>query len=946
MAEIVTGAMGTLLPKLANLIKEEYNLQKKVRGEIMFLEAELKSMEAALIKVSEAPIDHPPDVQVKLWTREVRELSYDLEDSIDRFMVRVGDGKPHSFKGFIDRSLHLLTRGRIQHSIGIDIKEIRSRIKDVSERRDRYKVDLVPSKPVGRSIDNLRLSALYRKATELVGAEEKSSDLVRRLMEGDKEASKQPVVLSIAGFGGLGKTTLANLVYEKIKGQFGCGAFVYVSHNPDVVKVFKNMLYQLDGDKYRDINQGTWSEEQLIWELRKFLLHKRYFIVIDDIWNTSVWETIQCSLMHNECGSIIIITTRNIDVAKQAGSVYQMEPLSLSDSTKLFCQRIFGSEDKCPPDNLAEVAGKILQKCGGVPLAIITMASMLADKTGKEINTHNYWSHVYQSMGSGLNGSTNVKNMRRILSVSYYDLPSHLKTCLLYLSLFPEDYRIKTRGLIWKWIGEGFVHEEQGKTLYEVGEDYIEELINRSMLEPVDIGRDGKTVSCRIHDMVLDLISFLSNEEHFLTKVGEQQPISLDLPKKIHRLSLQISQEEEVKQLATMSFSHVRSLTVSTKVFQLMPKLSAFLVLRVLNLKKCKGVRNHHFKDICNMFHLRYLSLNAEFITEMPREIQNLQFLQVLDISNLGHKVKMPTIIHLRQLLRLCFRPMWGIRLPDGFGKLTSLQEVKGIITIKSPSMLHNLGCLTNLRTLAIDFCDWDESYEEPFIQCLSNLVSLKSMEIKGTMVSSLCSECDKLYPGPQHLCSIDIESTAVPRWMSSLCFLSSINIELLALGAQDFHVLGSIPSLRCLSIHVKETRDERLVIGKCYPFRCLTEMQIDYESMAVVFAPGSMQNLKELHLVFGVKEVMHKYGDCNFGLEHLMSLEHVSVKTMYSIMPEEVEAVKDEFQKSLDMNPGKPTLIVDYKYPIKRKIRSHAQAIRAAILFANAGRIPATEGL
>jgi hypothetical protein len=175
--------------------------------------------------------------------------------------------------------------------------------------------------------------------------------------------------------------------------------------------------------------------------------------------------------MENECGSRIITTTRNLDVAKQTGSVYQMEPLSLTDSTKLFCHRIFGSEDKCPPHNLVEVAGKILKKYGGVPLAIITMASMLSNKTGKEINTYNYWSNVYRSMGSGLDGSNDVKDMRRILSVSYYDLPSHLKTCLLYLTLFPEDYEINIKCLIWKWFGEGFVHEEQGKTLYEVGED-------------------------------------------------------------------------------------------------------------------------------------------------------------------------------------------------------------------------------------------------------------------------------------------------------------------------------------------------------------------------------------------------------------------------------------------------------------------------------------------
>ncbi|KAF8694480.1 hypothetical protein HU200_038225 [Digitaria exilis] len=295
----------------------------------------------------------------------------------------------------------------------------------------------------------------------------------------------------------------------------------------------------------------------------RLLVCYRYFIVVDDIWNTSVWETIQCALIDNELGSIIVTTTRNLDVTKQAGAVYQLEPLSITDSTKLFYQRIFGSEDECPPDDLVEVSRKILQKCSGVPLAIITIASMLSNKNGKE-KTKQYWSHVYQSMGCGLHGSTNVKDMRRILSVSYYDLPSCIKTCLLYLSLFPEDYKINIQDLIWKWIGEGLVFKEQGKTLYEVGEVYVEELVNRSLIQQVDIGHGNKTISCCVHDMVLDLICFLSNEENFLTKVGSQQPISMQ--NKIHRLSLETGWEDEAHQLATMSLSQVRSLNVAPHV--------------------------------------------------------------------------------------------------------------------------------------------------------------------------------------------------------------------------------------------------------------------------------------------------------------------------------------------------------------------------------------------
>ncbi|CAN6203713.1 unnamed protein product [Urochloa humidicola] len=133
MAAIATGAMGTLLPKLAILLNEEYNLQKGVRTGIKFLEAELESIQAALLKVSEVPIDQPPDVQVMQWAREVRELSYDIEDKVDTFMIRIDScdqRKDNGFRGFIKKILKLLMKAKFRHKIGVDIIDIKRRINE------------------------------------------------------------------------------------------------------------------------------------------------------------------------------------------------------------------------------------------------------------------------------------------------------------------------------------------------------------------------------------------------------------------------------------------------------------------------------------------------------------------------------------------------------------------------------------------------------------------------------------------------------------------------------------------------------------------------------------------------------------------------------------------------------------------------------------------------
>uniref|UniRef100_A0A8R7TCM5 Nudix hydrolase domain-containing protein n=2 Tax=Triticum urartu TaxID=4572 RepID=A0A8R7TCM5_TRIUA len=714
MAAVVTGAMGTLLPKLANLITKEYNLHKGVKGEIMFLKAEMEHMEAALVEISEAPIDQPPDKQIKLWAKDVRDLSYDLEDNIDKFMVHIEThGQPeksHSFRGFIDKCLSLLTKGKIRHKVGIDIEDIKRHIKEISERRKRYQIDgKAPAKPPGPTVDTLRLSTLYKKATELVGIDEKSLEVVEMLTEGDEVSKKQLKVVSIVGFGGLGKTTLANAVYKKMKGQvdiktqkpqFDCAAFISVSLNPNMKRIFKSLLHQLDKHTYQNINEASWGEEQLINEIRTFLEIKRYLIVIDDIWDKSVWENIKYVLIANEHASRVITTTRVLDVAQQAGGVYRLKPISVADSRKLFYQRIYETENKSPPNHLVEVSEKILDRCGGVPLAIITIGSLLSSKKGRA-HTHEYWSKVYKSISSGLDNShDDVKNMRRILSVSYSDLPPYLKTCLLHLSLYPGDYEIESEQLIWKWVGEGFMKIEQGRCLYEVGEHYLDELINKSLVQPVEFDNAKKVRSCRIHDMVRDLITSLSNEENFITTVGCQHPKYL--PSKIRRLSVQSRKGEVSNQLATMNLSPVRTLTVSSRAFSLLPTLTCLPVLRVLDLTGCEQVDNNYWKDICNLFHLRYLSLKSTSVTKIPKKIGNLQFLQVLDISSTEIAEFPPTFIQLTQLLLVHLLNSIGCAMPRLLCSMCSLLSLSITVKTLGEEDLQVLGSIPSLIELHI----------------------------------------------------------------------------------------------------------------------------------------------------------------------------------------------------------------------------------------------------
>ena len=317
-----------------------------------------------------------------------------------------------------------------------------------------------------------------------------------------------------------------------------------------------------------------------------------------------------------------MITTRISEVAAYADEAYKIQPLSHDNSEKLLYARIVDGEGKYFDSLSAETCERILKKCGGVPLAIITIASLLASKPRED------WSEVYNSIGFGHKGNDDVDNTRRILSFSYYDLPSHLKACLLYLSVFPEDRIIEKNRLIWMWIAEGFISEEQaaaaaaGVGLFELGERYFNELINRNMIQAQETQYEGYVDACSVHDMVLDLIHQLSSEQTFVTVLngGERQKLQGSISR---RLSLQCVEEHNVGLLSNVDVEKVRSVFAGRYDFcALFPRVP---FLRVVD---CSRYVPRH---LGSLLHLRYLQLHC--IIELPREVRYLRFLQTLDLQ-------------------------------------------------------------------------------------------------------------------------------------------------------------------------------------------------------------------------------------------------------------------------------------------------------------------------
>jgi hypothetical protein len=703
----------------------------------------------------------------------------------------------------------------------------------------------------------------------------------------------------------------------------------------------------------------------------------RSIVIIDDIWDKKSWELIRCALQDSNCGSRVVVTTRISEVATHAGCVYNMEPLSRDDSEKLLYTRIASAEGKCLTRPSAVACEKILNKCDGVPLAIITIASLLANKPEED------WSEVYNSIGFGHGGNNDVENTIKILSFSYYDLPSYLKACLLYLSIFQEDVEIDKNLLIWKWIAEGFVQEKQAVRigLFELAEGCFNELINRNMIQPEvsqyewygpkfqsdQVYEEGYVYGCRVHDMILDMIRSLSKEENFVTVLDshEQSELPLSHARRLALHGMSIEQQNRC-QMANMAAEQARSF-FANKCDDISLVFPYFRAVRVLGLEYSAdyGIWRH-FRSL---FHLRYLGLVGVNIKDLPKEVGDLKFLQTLDVKRTSISKLPDTVGMLTQLLCLHAYAAAPVGL---IGKLTSLQEL-WIIKPSAAAYMHHdenaddmcfsekdagdmysdeknaarqfvkdLGRLRELRVLRTKIDVMDDSIARDLLESLDNLHKIRYLEILGILWGMNVTWTRTGFISPWHLrrlCLVCIEFSRLPAWINSSALpnLSFINVTVQVIQEQDMETLGMLPELYCLKLYSRYTNVVSIKhTGNGGYFQKLKSFKIVGSSVRFdlsccdcsggeiksSFMPSLETFETDVHVRF--LEDANMLGFDKLGLENLPS----SLKRIIVVIccrdacDAEVEEAQAALEHAADIHPNNPTLKIDrYGEEIKRPL-------------------------
>ncbi|XP_047067210.1 disease resistance protein Pik-2-like [Lolium rigidum] len=980
--ELVVGAseatMKSVMGKLGGLLAQEYTLIRGVNGDLQYINDELASMQSFLRDLATISTGggqaQSHGHRMKDWMKQIRDITYDIEDCIDDSAHRLHGLRSDMYCYFLVNSVYEVLTWWPRRDVAAKISVLKMRAQQIGERRERYGVNNpetaggTEGPHAGHSTtagfdaaDNQDASLQLVAMKDPVGVEDHMKEL-EEWVTNDKNSCG---VLYVVGFGGVGKTTIATALFTKFGDQFDHRAMVTVSQSSDINAVLtsiKNQVMPQSSSQKQDGAEGVLgrlkqgasafaakccsagtSEEtrgetkldQLKKDLKEHFDNNSYLVLIDDVWSATTWDQIRKSLPPSKQRSRIIVTTRFQAVAttrrgEEGDHTRKVVPLGIEESEKLFKQAFFESKG----NKVDKVPKEVWKMCGGLPLAIVTMAGHVACNPNK---SEEEWLKVCKSLfpesgkDHGKDGRKDLtqEEVGRIVSHCYNDMPADIKTCSLYLSIFPKGQKISTKRLTRRWIAEGFVAEKQGLSVEDVAETYFNHLIRRKIIRPVEHSSNGKVKKCIVHDMVLEHIVAKASEENFITVVGGNW-LMPPPSSKVRRLSLQESDSKRANDTEKMNLSHVRSLTMFGSLNQLPSHSFKFGIVQVLDLEGCTGFKVHHTEEICKMLLLKYLSLRRTDTKQLPKAIGKLENLETLDIRE-TNVVELPkTVCQLERLVNILGgdkRTRRALKLPEELNKKKKMKALRILSGIEIVGGLADLHHLTELRKLAI-FKLSTMGDDASFKDLSSSIEYLGGYALHALIIddesSKFIKSLDDMSSPPKFLVALELSGKMVqlPGWMTQLSALSKLTLSVTALRTDNLLLLSNLESLFSLTFSFRAEKQDSetmtiLAENKLSSDGEITVPGAGFKSLKLLrfcapllpvlsFSKNAMAELERLELRFSMLE-----GLC--GVENLAELKVVHLILDDKDGEHMTKMVQREVEGAVKRADGKaPKIILD----------------------------------
>ncbi|KAJ3693801.1 hypothetical protein LUZ60_009281 [Juncus effusus] len=721
---------------------------------------------------------------------------------------------------------------------------------------------------------------------EMIGREEERSLLMNWLTEQHSERA----IISIYGIGGVGKTTLARNIYEDnaIRSSFDCFLWVNASQNYQVEDLLKTILAQLVGSyQCAQGDSDVTNNKALAEKIRSYLKSQRYLIVLNDMWDSAAWLSLHRAFPALDCQTPnrVVITTRVEDVALVAGKdrAIRLKTLTEEQAQDLLFRKAFSNREIFNNWVQNPVLERILRKCQGLPLIIVAVGSILAQKDETE------WKSFSDQFTMHLNYDPTMRGVVDVLNRSVTNLPSHLKNCFLHCSLFPESFYIIRKEITKMWVAEGFIKEgETDKTMDELADQYLLELVNHSLLQVAEERWDGKPKKLVMNNFVREVALNTSGKIKFGNILGDSYADKLD--NGTRRLSIhncrgnQIRTEVSQKLRSFLLFPSDVPYSFTNDV------LCSCMLLRVLCLK---GAKIKVLPDcLAKLFNLCYLNLRYSGIKQIPESFGDLHNLEVLDLRceepvslscgalAMLHKLRH---LHVREGNREdCYS------LSDACA-LESLQTLKTVVLTED--MASGLGNLIELRSLTVAAVAGSNAWDilDSLMQ-LSHLISLKIFNRSGACIK--LAKC-KAFPNLKkiHLVGpVDVDSTEIQS--ECLQKLKVLKMEKSGIQTDPLPYISLFPDLVVLCLQDAYQGHNLTFRQNWLPkLKSLTLSDMD-QVVSIYIEAGTMRNLNFLRIyrLKRLKEVPK-------GIMYLESLHELFIEEVpqfYSVQEEGVRVLID----------------------------------------------------